>query len=78
MARKVDQRAAVIERLGARLDRLADLIHGVSRPDAQPEAPTAGEPSPQGTEPRRPAARKVIRGQLGAVGPTVVGTLALR
>jgi hypothetical protein len=78
-AGKAEQRAAVVERLGARLERLADLIHGVSRPDPGPEA-SAEEKPPEEAEPEQPPkAPKVIRGSLGVAGPIVIGaTLALR
>jgi hypothetical protein len=80
-AGKAEQRAAVVERLGARLERLADLIHGVSRPDPRPEAPEPEEEKPSGgAEPGQPPkAPKVIRGHLGVAGPILIGaTLALR
>jgi hypothetical protein len=78
-AGKVEQRAAVVERLGARLERLADLIHGVSRPDPGPKAPEEERPPDQAEAEQPPAAPKVIRGSLGVAGPIVIGaTLALR
>jgi hypothetical protein len=78
-AGKAEQRATVVERLGARLERLADLIHGVSRPDTGP-GESAEEKPPEEAEPEQPsAAPKVIRGSLGVAGPIVIGaTLALR
>ena len=78
-AGKAEQRAAVVERLGVRLERLADLIHGVSRPDPGPGAPEEEKP-PEGAESEQPPeAPKVIRGQLGVAGPILIGaTLALR
>jgi hypothetical protein len=78
-AGKAEQRAAVVERLSARLERLADLIHGVSRPGPEPGTPKEEKP-PEGTEPEQlPEAPKVVRGELGVAGPILIGaTLALR
>jgi hypothetical protein len=75
---KAEQRAAVAKRLGARLERLADLIHGVSQPDPGPKEPKK-EPPGEAEPERSSAAPKVVRGDLGVTGPIVIGTtLALR